>query len=93
MTDSRFFERKCCIIGYDAFEQVMQELLDDKTIRVEREYPCLSCYSDGFDCGYGEDEIVERMELYLERKIIAVFKDETEIFFIFGVFETFQRFI
>ena len=84
MMDKRFFERRCCIIGYDALQNVMQELLDDKSIRIEKEYPVLSCYSDGFDCGYDEDEIIGRLELYLDRRIIAVFKDETEVFFIFG---------
>ena len=84
MRDNRFFERRCCIIGYDALQNVMQELLDDKSIKIEKEYPVLSCYSVGFDCGYDEDEIIERLELYLERRIIAVFKDEEEVFFIFG---------
>ncbi len=83
MKDSRFSEEKCCIIGYDAFEEVMQELLDDKSIKVEREYPCLSCYSTERRCGYEEGEIVERLESHFDRRIMEVFKDETKIFFIF----------
>lgn len=73
MKDYRFFKRECFLIDFEPFENVMQELLDDRTIKIERDYPVLSCYSEGYDCGYDEDEIMQRVGDYLGVNIIAAF--------------------
>jgi len=84
MKDYRFFERKCFLIDFHSFEDVMQNLLDDRTIKIERDYPVLSCYSSGYDCGYDEDEIMQRIGDYLGVNIIAAFPlmDLEEIYFV-----------
>lgn len=83
---TRFFERKCHLISFEAFEKVMQELLDDATIKIEKEYPCLSCYSSNSDCGYDEDEIIDRIGHHLGKNIIRAFPvfDEEYIYFVEG---------
>ena len=84
MNDTRFFKRECFLIDFKSFENLMQELKDDNTIKIERDYPCLSCYSSGYDDCYDEDEIMERLSDYLGKKIIACFPimDAEQIYFI-----------
>lgn len=86
MKDYRFFERNCLLIGFKDFEQVMQELFDDRTIRcMQTQYPYLYCYSPGADVCYDEEEIVQRMETYLGKRITATFMilDAEEIYFVY----------
>jgi hypothetical protein len=84
MNDTRFLNRKCLLIDFHSFENVMQELLDDSSLKIERDYPVLSCYSEGYDCGYDEDEIKQRIGDYLGVNIIAAFPlmDLEEIYFV-----------
>ena len=80
----RFSERECFLIDFKSFENLMQELKDDNTIKIERDYPCLSCYSSEYDDCYDEDEIMERLSDYLGKKIIGCFPmmDAEQIYFI-----------
>lgn len=72
--ESRFFNRKAHLINFDSLTEVMQELLDDSTLVIEKEYPVLSMYSSWYDCGYDENEIMERIGDYLGITIIACLK-------------------
>lgn len=62
----------------------MQELLDDSSLEIEKEYPVLSMYSRGHDCDNDEEEIMERIGDYLGITIVACFKysDLEVIYFI-----------
>ena len=84
MKDTRFFDRKCFLIDFQSFENVMHELFHDSSIEIEKDYPCLSCYSTGNDCCYEEDEIMEKLSNYLGESIIACFPimDLEQIYFI-----------
>ena len=84
MNDTRFIKRESFLIDFKSFENLMQELKDDNTIKIERDYPCLSCYSSEYDDCYDEDEIMERLSDYLGKKIIACFPimDAEQIYFI-----------
>lgn len=84
--ETRFFERKCLLIGFDAFEAVMQELLDDCTVRIERGHPVLACYSRGNDRAYDEDEILERIGDHLGKQLTCALPlvDMEEIYFVIG---------
>ena len=64
----------------------MQELLDDCTLTIERDYPVLSFYSSGYDCGYDQEEINYRIADYLGVKIteIFAFHDTKEVYFVLG---------
>lgn len=86
MKDTRFFERKCLLIGFKTFERVMQEITGDKTVEIEKDYPVLSCYSRENDCAYEEDEIKDMIGNYLETNITSVMMlaDLEEIYFIVG---------
>lgn len=78
--ETRFFNRKAHLISFSELTEVMQELLDDSSLEIEKEYPTLSMYSEGYDCGYDEDEIMERIGYYLGVEIIACFKlDDLEV--------------
>lgn len=83
-SETRFFDRKAHLIDFNSFTEVMQELLDDNSLEIENEYPVLSMYSRGHDCGYDEDEIMERIGGYLGVTIVACFKytDLEVIYFI-----------
>lgn len=82
--DTRFFKRDAFLIDFKSFTNVMQEILDDSTLVLEEDYPTLSFYSSWYDCGYEEEEILERISDYLNVKIIAcyILKDLEEIYFI-----------
>lgn len=84
--ETRFFDRKCSLISFAAFEEVMQELLDDRTIRIERDYPVLSCYSSDSDCCYDEDEILDIISHHLNKNFIRAIPiyDTEYIYFIEG---------
>ena len=86
MTDTRFFKRACLLIGFEAFEKVMQEITDDNTVKIERDYPVISCYSQENDCAYEEDEIKDMIGDYLGTSITSVMMlaDLEEIYFIVG---------
>lgn len=72
--ETRFMNRRAHLIDFNSFTEVMQELLDDSSLEIEKEYSILSMYSRGYDCVYGEDEIMERIGDYLGITIIACFK-------------------
>lgn len=82
--DYRFFKRKAYLIREEDFTEVMQELLDDSTLEIERGYPVLSMYSSGSDTGYDEEEIIDRIGWYLKEKIIncCYLKDLGQIYFV-----------
>lgn len=82
--ETRFFNRKAHLIGFSDLTEVMQELLDDTSLEIERDYPVLSMYSEGNDCGYNETDIMQRVADYLGVEIIACFKfdDLEEVYFI-----------
>lgn len=82
--ETRFFDRKAHLIDFKSFIEVMQELMDDSSLEIEKEYPVLSIYSKGHDCGYDEDEIMERIGDHLGVTIAACFKyaDLEVIYFI-----------
>lgn len=82
--DTRFFKRDAFLIDFNSFTEVMQEMYDDGTLDFEEDYPTLSLYSSWHDCGYDEEEILERISDYLKVKIIAcyILKDLEEIYFI-----------
>lgn len=82
--ETRFFDRKAHLIDFKSFTEVMQELLDDSSLEIEKEYSVLSMYSRIYDCGYDEDEIMERIGDYLSTTIVACFKytDLEVIYFI-----------
>ena len=86
MNDTRFFKRKCLLIGFETFERVMQEITGDKTVEIEKDYPVLSCYSRENDYAYDEDEIKDMIGNYLSVSITAVMmlSDLEEIYFIEG---------
>ena len=82
--ESRFFKRTAFLIGFAAFESLMQELLDDRTVHIEREYPVLSCYSPDSDCCYDEAEILERLSWHLNMNLThaCTLFDAEEIYFV-----------
>lgn len=82
--DYRFFERKAFLIRYEDFLQVMQELLNDSSLEIEKDYPVLSVYSREFDVGYDETEITQRIGAHIGEEIIACckFDDLEQIYFI-----------
>ena len=82
--DYRFFKRKAYLIREEDFTEVMQELLDDSTLEIERGYPVLSMYSSGSDTGYDEEEIIDRIGWYLKEKIrnCCYLKDLGQIYFV-----------
>lgn len=84
--DYRFFKRKAYLISEEDFTEVMQELLDDFTLEIERGYPVLSMYSSGSDTGYDEEEIIDRISWYLKEEIISCcyLKDLRLIYFVCG---------
>lgn len=47
--ETRFFNRKAHLIDYESFLEVMQEILDDSSLTIEKDYPRLSLYSAGYD--------------------------------------------
>ena len=69
--DYRFLKCKAYLIREEDFTEVMQELLDDCTLEIEHDYPVLSMYSNGLDTYYDEDEIIERIGLYLDENIVS----------------------
>lgn len=69
--DYRFFKCKAYLIREEDFTEVMQELLDDSTLEIERGYPVLSMYSSGSDTGYDEEEIIDRIGWYLDENIVS----------------------
>lgn len=73
-SETRFLDRKAHLIDFNSFTEVMKELLDDNSLEIENEYPVLSMYSRGHDCGYDVDELMERIEDYLGITIAACFK-------------------
>lgn len=79
--ETRFFARNAILISYDAFEQVMREITQDNTIRLERDYPVLSCINEN-DRVFEESEIVGILEHYLGRRITTAFKVDEGIYFI-----------
>ncbi|MEY8352563.1 hypothetical protein AALB39_04310 [Lachnospiraceae bacterium 54-53] len=82
--DTRFFKRDAFLIDFNSFTEVMREIYDDESLDFEEDYPTLSLYSSWHDCGYDEEEILERISDYLGIKIIAccIFKDLEEIYFV-----------
>lgn len=84
MKDARFFERKCFLIGFKEFEKVIQEITEDNTIKIESDYPVLSCYSRANDYAYEEEELKELVEEHLQIDITSIckFTDLEEIYFI-----------
>ena len=82
--DTRFFKRDAFLIDFNSFVQVMQEVYDDSSLEFEEDYPTLSFYSSWNDCGYDEEEILERISDYLNVEIIAccILKDLEEVYFI-----------
>lgn len=72
-SETRFFKRKAHLINFDSLTQVMRELLDDKTLEIERNYPTLSFYSYGWDRCYEEDEIMQRIGDYIGATKAACF--------------------
>lgn len=82
--ETRFFNRKAHMIDFKSFTEVMQELLDDSSLEIEKEYPVLSMYSQDYDCVYDEDEIMERIGNHLGVTFVACFKytDLEVIYFI-----------
>lgn len=84
MPETRFFKRDAFLISFAAFEDLMQTLVDDCTILIERDYPVLSCYSLNSDCCYDEDEILERVGDHLGVQLLHAFPlmDAEEIYFV-----------
>lgn len=82
--ETRFRERKAHLINFHCLTEVMQELLDDKTLEIERDYPILSFYSSTHDCCYEEEEIRERIGDYLGITIAEsfMFTDSEVVYFI-----------
>lgn len=82
--ETRFFNRKAHLIRFGDLTEVMQELLDDCTLEIEKDYPVLSMYSEANDCGYDETDIMERIGEHLGVEIIACFKfdDLEEVYFV-----------
>lgn len=82
--ESRFMVRKAYLINFHCLTEVMQELLDDRTLEIERDYPVLSFYSSGHDCYYDEEEIRERIGDHLGVTIVAsvMFADSEVVYFI-----------
>ena len=75
MKDYRFFKRNCFVIDFKNFEEVMQELLDDRTIHIDREFHELVIYSSGYDCDYEVEEINDRIANYLKVEVMYSFVD------------------
>lgn len=85
MNDTRFFKRDAFLVSFSSFEDLMQALLDDRTVHIERDYPwALSCYSSGSDCGYDTDEILARVGDHLGVTLLHAFPlmDLEEIYFV-----------
>jgi len=82
--ETRFFKRAAFLTNFDCFEKVMQELLDDSSLKIEKEYPVLSMYSEGSHHVYDEDEITDIIGNYLGINIIGYFMyvDLEEICFV-----------
>lgn len=80
IAETRFFNRKAHLISFSDLTEVMQELLDDSSLEIERDYPILSMFSEENDCGYDETDIMQRVLDHLGVEIIACFKfDDLEV--------------
>lgn len=81
--ETRFFNRKAHLIDYESFLEVMQEILDDSSLTIEKDYPRLSLYSAGYDSCYEDEEIMQRISNHLGVNIINYLdcKDQRYIYF------------
>lgn len=70
MKETRFLNRKCYLIDFDGFEEIMREIYEDEAIKIERDYLVLSCYSSSKDCCYDEEEIMKKIGKHLNKNII-----------------------
>lgn len=82
--DTRFFRRDAFLIGDECLIAVMRELLDDKTLSIDQDYPVLSLLSQDRDVAYEADEILEIIGDHIGRELAEVcyIKDIGEVYFI-----------
>ena len=67
--NSRFLECISLGISFKDFTEVMQEILDDVTLELYNDKSELYMYSKGNDTDYYQEELLERLSLYLGVKI------------------------
>ncbi|MCL2620283.1 MAG: hypothetical protein FWD97_05040 [Defluviitaleaceae bacterium] len=67
--NSRFLECISLGISFKDFTEVMQEILDDATLELDNDRSELYMYSKGNDADYYQEELLERLSLYLGVKI------------------------
>lgn len=70
--ETRFSQGLYLATSEEDFLETMQELLDDSSLEIDKEYPVLSLYSEGFDVCYEIDKIADRLSNYLGRTIVDV---------------------
>lgn len=87
--ETRFFQRKVFVIDTDTFTNVMQELLDDSSLEICKDYSNLVMYSRGHDVDVGEEEILQRigdhLGVCLRKCLVDPYEDE--IFFVAHSYE------
>jgi hypothetical protein len=78
MLDGRFTKSECLVTSFEEFTEFMQENFDDSSLILEEEYSALEMYSEGYDCGYDEGEILKRVSFWLglETDITSCYLDK-----------------
>jgi len=71
--ETGFFKREAFLTDFGCLTKIMQELLGDSSLKIEKECPFLTMHSEGLHREYAEDEIIEKIEAYLGVNIAGYF--------------------
>lgn len=77
-------KRICHVFTFAELEDLMQNLLDDRTIHIEEGYPALSMYSEDSETCYDEDEILDHIGTHFKKNLSWAFPiyDAKEVYII-----------